>query len=240
MAMIIEKFRKTDLFICFAITSAFSRDYNDVLYLRHKTFYKLLSQQGKTKLDYLYKRYKLDLTSTNDPLSFVNYLSSLRNSDDFMIIRMEVDSIINSLMQTSRLTGVLEADLRYVVRCYYREDDNAAVYSIFEDTHFNALTKANITFTDLRHNENIVKILRYLKQKDSYDYNSLKACVKKVCNNDNKAYFDAMSALLSLMIYVVFSACKTKPKRFTWSDIINQLYGESNLFDQEVFDLCYV
>lgn len=240
MLLVAEKFKRTDLFVMFALTSAFCQEYNDLLYLKHRTFYKLLSARGKVDMEYLYRRYRLDLTSTNDPIDFVSYLNNLRNQEDFRKLCDEINVITNALVEHSKLSNVFEEDLRYVMRCYYREEDNAVTHSIFENTMLSVLGNANMSFTDLRNNSNVIKTLKYLKQKDNYAYETVKACAKKVCNEATDDYHYVVSALLSLMIYVIFSACKTKPKRFTWSDIINQLYEESSMFDQGVFELCYL
>ena len=52
--------------------------------------------------------------------------------------------------------------------------------------------------------------------------------------------FEARTTLNILMLYYVIKACKGKPKRIVWSDIIKYLYSEQSMSSSEVFNLCYL
>ena len=237
---IIEEFIDVDMLIVSSMLCIVKHNGLDLSYLRTTTFHKLLSDNNKQIMCKWLKRYSMDITSTEDPLDFVLYMQKLMGTTDYIEVATELKQIASKLIKESKQLGVPANDLYYVVRYYYNVNVENKVFSQFDGTSLQPLASVNVDFKDMLISSGLRKILPSLISYRDLSYKMLTQILQAYEKQKKIDAFEAQTTLTVLMLYYVIKACKEKPKRIMWSDIIKYLYSEQSMNSSEVFKLCYL
>lgn len=237
---IIEEYTNIDMLIVGSMLCIINNDYLDLAYLRNKTFHKLLSDDSKQIVCKWLKRYNMDITSTEDPLDFVMYMQKIMLSDDYVQVRDELTQITRNLIHESKQKGVPVDNLYYVVRYYYNVNIEGRAFSQFDNTCLQPLASVNVSFQDMLITSGLREILPNLLAYNNLNYKILSQVLQAFEKQRKINALEIQTTLNVLMLYYVVTACKEKPKRITWSDIIKYLYSEQGIASSEVFSLCYL
>lgn len=234
---IIDKFKNSEMILTMNLVLAYEHPNNNVLFLKHHTVYQFLSEESKETMRSLLCESLLDYSVDNSVLGFMEYLSKRRSEDSYNSLVLEINDKLQEFLYDSFKRNVVNKNLIYFIRCYYRNDDST-YYSIYKETSLDSLANPSIDINVLMADAEIRRLCNFICDEEGMTLSDLERCSNAVFNNHQLAEnvvtrFIALTAIL--IVHSDFCLHSTEPNHVA-------KFIKSNLreINKEVCDSCYL
>lgn len=143
---VVECFKSDEELLYNTLILAYQQSYNNMLFLKHSTFFQFLSTKSKSAMRALLLEFQLDYAVENSIIGFMLYLKKQRNTFMFQQVLREITDKRQKLLYEFHVTGKRSDELIYFSKCIYNvaSDD---YMSIFKGTilHYTAIPNQDIT-----------------------------------------------------------------------------------------------
>lgn len=235
---VIDKFKNPEMILTMNLVLAYEHPNNNVLFLKHHTIYQFLNEESKKTMHSLLYESLLDYSVDNSVLGFMEYLSKRRNEDSYNLLVHEINEKLHEFLHDSFKQNVVNKNLIYFVRCYYRNDDST-YYSIYKGTSLDSLANPSIDMNVLMTDADIKKLCNFICDEEGMTLNDLEQRSKVVFHNDiylAKSVVTRFIALTTILIvHSDFCLRSTEPNYV--AKFIKSRLREIN---KEVCDSCYL
>lgn len=216
----VEFFKNTEVLVAATMLCVSEQKSNNVLFLKHQTFCKLLNSSTKDYVIHMFAGYQNNVWHTNDPLDLFKYLIRLRKSSEYVGLLAMLDNIIGDIKNDAKKANELGQDVAYLCKCYARNDDPTQTYSIYSGTMLQALGFADIEPRDLLFEINMQRYIARFSSENISSYTDIVNKLTFLCKSKECAAYYCSCFVCLLLQYVYDTHVKYTAN---WADFINEI-----------------